>query len=172
MNLRTVLNRLTGRAALLAELTDASRRVLIAEQGRLDAEEARDNLGRELAVVQADAPAAVDAARESLAFMLEPTTDGCAKLRLFNRPAAGRFARFMENVNGSGVGSLEPYRCPICPRQPHDGSSHYWHIRHTERDQRGLHGTQYRRPRGLARVNPAQMARHLERLSLNPGGGA
>lgn len=82
----------------------------------------------------------------TLKVMAEPAVGECDKVRVRTREEGDRLARHVESQCGAAEGAMEPYKCPKCPRQPLTGER-FWHIRHVDFTQRGLHGAQYRRPR-------------------------
>ncbi|WP_027930747.1 hypothetical protein [Amycolatopsis thermoflava] len=142
------------RKVLMDELTAMTARYLQAED-RIDA--LLIELGR-----------ALEAERRTkgvFRLMLEPAREGsCEKVRLWNRSEAERFARLVEREAKTGEGALEPYRCPICPRQPID-FAHFWHIRHADPTKRGKGAKQYAKRRGLKQgFSPADLARLVSRL--------
>jgi hypothetical protein len=145
--------KLTGIDVLAGELTEMTRRAIKAE---VNAEELRENNRR---IAERN-----DQLLATFRLLTEPATgDDCTKIRLHDKEQARAFAARVERECGAEPGTLEPYACPLCPRQP-VSSSRYLHVRHVDRDKRGKGAAQYRgtRPREAGRINPAQMAKAME----------
>lgn len=140
--MRRLLLRLVGGDTLLAEITSLAALTLLLED-ELSATRSREESTRRL-----------------LNVMLEPPqNNSCQKIRLRSRTEADSFARRVEKECGADKGSLEPYRCPSCPRQP-VSMARFWHVRHVDKAKRGLGSRQYARtrPHGLGHLSPDQVA--------------
>lgn len=141
--IRELLSRWLGTDVLCSEITDLSGQVLALED--------------ELSATQRMNQSLTDTMR----MLLEPNRDdACQKVRLRDKDEAAAFGRHVETANGTPAGTLEPYKCRDCPRQPVT-LAYFWHVRHVNRTKRGLGAKQYAttRPREMGRITPENIAR-------------
>ena len=153
-------NILTGRQVLLDELTALARHVVDAE---LEVLEVRGAAGEEVARARRETANA----HRTIHRLLEPAPRGhtprdpdnpCRKVRMQTKDLAEQLARQVERDNGAPAGTLKPYSCGECPRQPLGGRS--YHIGHVAPGQRNRKGAQYRTTRkgsGINRIDPGQL---------------
>jgi hypothetical protein len=121
-----------------------------AEIARLTAELVLEREAAE--ALLADMNVAVDA-------LLEPARHpDCNKIRLRNKAEAEAFARRLEEDTGREHGSLEGYRCTVCPRQPaldrQQSPGRYYHVRNRARGERSS-GAKVKRTAAWKRVMAA-----------------